>query len=107
MSSSINDVDVDHYGAFTTALVNLLLTSIAEHTYAEMIDGIPTADTWYAYHGVRHDVIEAHRELCPGTLDTARQFRADLCPENLTLDSTVGFPPMVCLYSRLQLIRTS
>ena len=89
MSSSIRDVDVEHYGAFTTALASLLRTSIAEQTYAEIIDGIPTADTWYAYDGLRHDIIEAHHELCPGILEAAREFRANLRPENLSFDSTV------------------
>lgn len=81
--------DVNHYGAFTTALTNLLRTGIAQHTYAEIIDGIPTADTWFASIGTRHDIIEAHRELCPGTLAAARRFRADLRPENLAFESTV------------------
>ena len=89
MSSSIRDVDVEHYGAFTTALARLLRTSIAEHTYAEIIDGIPTADTWYAYDGLRHDIIEAHRELCPGILEAAREFRTNLRPETLAFDSAV------------------
>lgn len=90
MLRSIKDVDSEHYGIFTTALANLLHAGIAEHTFAEVIDGIPTADTWYAYHGVRHDIIEAHCELCPGVLDTTRKFRADLCPEDLVFNSMVN-----------------
>jgi hypothetical protein len=92
MSSSIRDVDVDHYHAFTTALTNLLHTDLAELTYGEIIDGVPTADTWAIYDGSRHDIIETHRELCPGTLDAARQFRANLRLADLTFDSTVRIP---------------
>lgn len=92
MSSSIRDVDIDHYNAFTTALTNLLHTNLAELTYAEIIDGVPTANTWSAYDGSRHEIIEAHRELCPGALDAARQFRANLRLADLTFDSTVRIP---------------
>lgn len=96
MPSSIRGVDIDHYEAFLTALTNILQTKIAEHTYAEIIDGIPTADTWYAYRGFRHDIIEGHCDLCPGVLDTARQFRTDLNPEDLTIDSTVRASLILC-----------
>ncbi|KAL1861439.1 hypothetical protein VTK73DRAFT_7074 [Phialemonium thermophilum] len=108
MSGSIKDVDSDHYEAFATALTNLLHTSIAEHTYAEIIDGLPTADTWYAYHGIRHDIIEAHRELCPGALETARHFRADLQPKDLAFDPTIleayGESPLGSRTFKLRLI---
>ena len=89
MSGSIRDVDAAHYGTFTTALANLLRTDVAEQTYAEIIDGIPTARTWSASIGRRHDVIDAHRELCPGVLEAAREHRAGLRAENLTFDAAV------------------
>ena len=89
MPASIRDVDVGHYQAFTTALANILRTIIAEHTYAEIIGGIPTAQTWYESIPKRHDTIEAHRELCPGTLEAARRFQAGFRSENLVLDGSV------------------
>lgn len=73
MSASIRDLDAGHYSTFTTALTNLLRTDIAEQTYAEIIDGIPTARTWSTSIGRRHGIIEAHHELCPGTREAARQ----------------------------------
>lgn len=87
MSILRRDADVDHYDVFTTAIGNLLRTKIAEHTFAEIIDGIPTAQTWYESIPKRH--IEAHRELCLGSLEAAQRSRADVRPENLTLDASI------------------
>ena len=86
------NIDTNHYDAFNTALANVLHTEIAERTYAEIVDGIPTADTWSAYRGWRHDIIDAHHELCPGTLETARHHRNDLRPENLSFNPSVRVP---------------
>lgn len=63
MTTSLRDLDVRHYNAFTTALTNLLRTDVAEHTFAEIIDGIPTAQTWSSSTGRRHDIIEALHDL--------------------------------------------
>ena len=92
MSASIRDVGVGHYIAFVTALANILRTDLAEHTYAEIIDGAPTADTWVACKRWRHDIIEQHKELCTGTLEAARQFLTDFRPENLSFNPAVRTP---------------
>lgn len=68
VSSLIRDLGIDHAAAFAGSVTELLSTDIAAKTYAEIIDGIPTADTWYAFNGKRHDIIKAHHELLPGTL---------------------------------------
>ena len=95
MAASIRDVGVGHCTAFFTALANMLRTDLAEHTYAEIIDGAPTVDTWSACKRWRHYIIEQHKELCAGTLEAARQFRTDLRPENLAFNPTVRTPPVV------------
>jgi len=89
--SSIKDLDVDHYTAFTNALTSILSTEKAEITYAEIIDGMPTAATWKDYSSVRHDLVQKHYELCEGSLETAKEFRANFRPDSLQFDTTVRF----------------
>jgi hypothetical protein len=62
------------------AIDNVLATDEAILTYAQIIDGLPTADVSYdrrvtGIHG--NHPIDEHEELCPGALDKARE----LCPQ--------------------------
>ncbi|KAK3377538.1 hypothetical protein B0H63DRAFT_502279 [Podospora didyma] len=42
---SIDSLDADHRDAILQAISNILSTEIAEATYAEVVDGLPTANT--------------------------------------------------------------
>jgi len=73
------DLDVDYYyTAYTSALSNILSTNTTGVIYAQIIDGMPTADTWYGYTNRRHGLIENHLELCQGSLETAKEFQTKL-----------------------------
>lgn len=39
-----NDLGPEHLDKFTWALYNILSTDLAEHTFAQIIDGLPTRD---------------------------------------------------------------
>lgn len=92
MEGSIRDLDVDHYTAFTSALTNLLSSQNAVTTYAEIIDGLPTTETWLASSHRRHDPILQHVELCPGSIETAERFRANLRPADLRFNPAARVP---------------
>ncbi|POR36286.1 Uncharacterized protein TPAR_03530, partial [Tolypocladium paradoxum] len=75
--ASINILDAPHHRTFERALMRILETDLAEETYAEILDGMPTAATWRDFHR-NYDTHPAHdhHELCSGAHDRAREFRA-------------------------------
>ena len=76
----VNPLDEEHRRVLIRAINNVLSTEEAILTYAQIIDGLPTADVaWdrripglYGEHP-----LEEHEELCPGALDKARE----VCPQ--------------------------
>ncbi|KAF5017836.1 hypothetical protein F66182_10207 [Fusarium sp. NRRL 66182] len=78
---SIDTLDDEHKVPFRRALGNLLSTDRAEYTYAQIIDGLPTRESFKeGYHVVQgHPVFELnHTQICPGSIDKIRKFRAQL-----------------------------
>jgi hypothetical protein len=84
-----------HYKVFSRAITNVLSTELALFTFAQIIDGLPTADVaWdrrYS-HLVGAHPIEEHEDICPGVLDRARRFRQDFDPGILSFDPKVSQP---------------
>ncbi|KAF7547357.1 hypothetical protein G7Z17_g7789 [Cylindrodendrum hubeiense] len=67
-----------HRHVLDRAIKNILSTALAQFTYAQIIDGIPTGDVSWdrRYCGVfgEHPIDSEHEELCPGTLEKAREY---------------------------------
>ncbi len=94
---SIADLgDGEHRRLLVGAIANILSTDLAEMTYAQIVDGLPTGDVAYearvALYGF-HPIDHAHNELCPGMLEKAREFRDAFQPEILAFDSQVSEIP--------------
>ncbi|KAK7397905.1 hypothetical protein QQX98_012725 [Neonectria punicea] len=79
-------LDDVHRETFRRALMRVLATPLAEFTYAQILDGLPTEQSFkdsYFFMD-RHPVYELeHVELCKGFLDKAREFRANFNPSDL------------------------
>lgn len=93
--ASLGLLDAQHMDAFRCALNNTLLTEVAEHAYAEIIDGLPTRESWLDFNPWRpgHPVEELkHDKLCAGSLEKAREIRLDFDVYVLS------FPSWVCKY---------
>jgi hypothetical protein len=81
-----------HHDIFFRALSKVLSTEIAELTFAQIVDGLPlpqVADDTYDNGGSLshiHPLYTKHTQLCPGVLETARQFRANFDPHILQFD---------------------
>lgn len=78
--ASLGLLDAEHVTAFRRALDNVLLTEVAENTYAEIIDGLPTRESWRDFNPWRpgHPVDDLkHDKLCAGSREKAREFRSD------------------------------
>ncbi|KAJ4310291.1 hypothetical protein N0V84_011043 [Fusarium piperis] len=85
-SRGIDALEQHHQTTFRRALSNLLATEVAEFTYAQIIDGLPTVESQNESYPILagHPVYELdHRELCEGSLDKAREFRARFNPSDL------------------------
>lgn len=98
--SSLGVLDGEHMAIFRNALDNLLLTEISESTYAEIIDGIPTLDSWNEFHywvtAIGNPIVELeHKELCAGSREKARRLRSEFDVYILLFPSQVRQIPVL------------
>lgn len=75
---NVDSLETQHRQAFENALMRVLNTEVAEETFAEIIDGLPTAGSFSEFHWTpdTHPSRD-HGELCPGMVERAREFRAN------------------------------
>lgn len=75
---SLASLDEEHLAAFKQAITNVLSTHLAEFTYAQIIDGMPTRDTYTREHSHLEGVPAMdHHDLCPGIIEKTRAFRSE------------------------------
>ncbi|KAK7425893.1 hypothetical protein QQZ08_007607 [Neonectria magnoliae] len=91
----VKDLDVlddEHIVTFRRALRRILATPLAEFTYAQILDGLPTEESLedsYVYME-SHPVYKlGHKDLCEGFLEKARSFRTSFDPSNLRFKQSV------------------
>ncbi|RTE74929.1 hypothetical protein BHE90_010631 [Fusarium euwallaceae] len=92
-SSIIGALDEDHRHIFTNAIINILATDLAEFTYAQVLDGLPTEGSVRSgFHFIHdHPVFTLrHKNLCEGFLDKARKFTARFDPSELCFDPLIA-----------------
>lgn len=81
-------LDNEHKRIFQRALMNILSTHVAETTYAQILDGLPTCDSMGDSYGYMDDhpaYATEHEQICPGFLEKAREFRAGFDISQLSL----------------------
>lgn len=106
--SNLSVLGHEHAQAFKQALARLLATDVAETTYAEILDGLPTADSFIDFTfppdgDPAHPIYELHHDLlCPGVLERTRQFRSQFDPLQLTFSATVSPAAVVLATQNLQ-----
>jgi hypothetical protein len=86
---SVQNLNGEYLATLQTAISRILLTNIAEHTFAEIIDCLPTSDTWEQNTNRRHEPIQNHLSLCAGSLETAKALQAAFDVSSLSLDALV------------------
>ncbi|KAK3997444.1 hypothetical protein QBC44DRAFT_354930 [Cladorrhinum sp. PSN332] len=89
-------LDDEHRQVFQTALTRVLAADLAESTYAEILDGLPTQTAWLETNHREpddHPVFTLkHDSLSPRVLEKIRNFRQTFDPVQLTFSSTVISP---------------
>jgi hypothetical protein len=92
--SDLSALDDGHASIFKIALSRLLATELAELTFAQIVDGLPTKASFRDFHAyfdqTNHPVFALdHDELCPGVLEKTRQIRDAFDPMSLTFKTEV------------------
>ena len=86
-------LDPGHFEALRLALSNLLATDVAEFTYAQIIDGLPTTSSFYDFHSL-YDTddhpAQLHPTLCDGVMDRVYKFRSAFDPLSLKFEPYVS-----------------
>ncbi|KAF5708760.1 hypothetical protein FMUND_10435 [Fusarium mundagurra] len=83
--ATIDALGTRHRQALVQALTRVMETDVAERTFAEIIDGLPTIDSYQDSHWPQegHPATQ-HLELCPGIIEKARQLHSDHHPTRLS-----------------------
>lgn len=80
-SGPLSFLDEEHQRTFRRALLNILSTDLAESTYAQIIDGLPTTKSLrYSWSSVKDHPVHVldHSEVCDGSLEKARSLRSNI-----------------------------
>ncbi|KAK4128645.1 hypothetical protein N657DRAFT_667851 [Parathielavia appendiculata] len=88
--SGVDKLNSQHSDALTRAVLRLLDTDLAAQTYSQIIDGVPLCDVvrgQQAHRVILGHPLENHVTLCPGVVNTARQFRANFSIGTLKFDT--------------------
>lgn len=89
-------MDAAHSDALSRAVSAVLATPIAEFTFAQILDGLPTIDTYLDRYRISlRDAhpLRKHKQLCPGVIENLARIHS-------TLDlSVLNFQPRVCFLS--------
>lgn len=89
----VDVLDDCHRDALSLAVRNVLQTELALVTYAQILDGLPTCPpVWDHFTNKYHYLhpVNDHKNLCPGSLERAEEFRANFEISRLELKRDVS-----------------
>lgn len=98
---SVDALKTSHRQAFEDALMRVLNTELAEQTFAQIVDGLPTRDSFCEFHWIQDDhPVNNHTVLCPGMIERAREFRSHFKADmlNFQLPACKHYVPLICLF---------
>jgi hypothetical protein len=87
-------LDETHHKALSRAVDNVLDTSLALFTYAQILDGLPTQDVAWDWRFTRlhsQHPINLHTQICPGAEKKAQSFKTDFSIDILKYKPQVSF----------------
>lgn len=97
---SVSTLGPDHFAIFKQGLRNILSTELTEFTMAQLVDGLPTIDTYRENRSARNLVgdhpIKSHEHLCEGAIERTREFRDSFDPSVLEIKSSVSLRNHAC-----------
>lgn len=96
----VNDLDADHLAPFNRTLKNILSTTLAEQTFAQIIDGMPTVDdvNFFPTYSWR---IRENIASSPEAMEAARGLREKLDTYNTSINAKASSHSLTGLYMEL------
>lgn len=92
--TSLEFLDEEHLQPLRRALANCLAASVAEYTYAQILDGRPTTLIYGGDHYMGDDwPMRKHQRICPGFLEKAKAFLSDFDVLSLKFEAKVITTP--------------
>lgn len=91
-SVSVEVLDSVHYDPLLRALRNVLSTTLAEISFAQLLDGLPLVDIVWDMKGslvMKGHPLLSHDSLCEGATEQARMLRDTFDPAILRFSSLV------------------
>lgn len=85
-------LDKDHQRVFTTALLNIIRTKVAETKLAQIVDGLLFEHIAFSLRGhtyTSEDPVATHTELYPGASEKTKTFREAFDPALMILRNDV------------------
>ncbi|EFY99097.1 hypothetical protein X797_002579 [Metarhizium robertsii] len=91
--TSPEHLDADHLTSLKTVVDNVLNTGLAEETFAQIVDGLPTYSSFLELHvfskRLGHPVFQ-HHAICEGAIEQTRQFRSAFNISSLRFEPSLG-----------------
>ncbi|KAH6951521.1 hypothetical protein DER45DRAFT_510669 [Fusarium avenaceum] len=82
---TVEVLDTEHRQAFEQVLARVMGTNVALQTFAQIIDGLSTYESYAEFHWPQDGHPATHHPgLCSGVLDKACEFRSAFLPESLS-----------------------
>lgn len=92
-TTSPEHLDADHLTSLKTAVDNVLNIGLAEETFAQIVDGLPTYSSFLELHvfskRLGHPVFQ-HHAICEGAIEQTRQFRSAFNISSLRFEPSVS-----------------
>lgn len=89
MKVSIDDLDADHRSPFNLILNSTLSTTLAERTFAQIIDGIPVRDD-VGFFPTYSSEMAKNTASSPAAFEAARELREELGSYTSMIDTKVS-----------------
>lgn len=87
------ELDDGHRVALDRAISNVISTDIAEYTFAQIVDGLPTAEVANDRYGYPLHIdhpIQNHKALRTGVIETIRSFKSDFDSSRIHMKDNVS-----------------
>ncbi len=89
---ALSTLPPEHYTTVERAISNILSTTLARETYAQIVDGLPVRDVYQEYYGGGRPEYSANLQPSPLALQITDECRETLTLDTVHIDMNVSAP---------------
>lgn len=89
--TSLMDLTPEHYSVIERSISNVLSTRLASETFAQIVDGLPTAGGYMDYYGSWRRDFDRNLEPSQEAREIVERSRESLSVRDFSIDSEVPF----------------